>query len=64
MVGLADKLMEILELRKKRLSGQDIKLITESILMAEAYEEAEEEAKKGAITEEVMKEWMLGGEAK
>ena len=68
MVALKEKLFEILDLRKKKLSGQDIKHIVESILL---IEEAEEKTKNADASKEMtdtaqklMKEWMQGGDGK
>ena len=61
MVGLADKLMEILELNKKRYKGADVKLVTEAILMAEASVSVKNNKEEIDANKKMMEEWMLGG---
>ena len=68
MVGLAKQLQELLLARQKNYGGQDIKNITESILMAERAESVSnnEEAKKEYENsmKALQSEWMNGGPTK
>ena len=65
MVKLTDKLMDILDSRADTLSGQDIKLITESIVLSESMVTADELVEARKKQEAYMKmgqEYLYGGE--
>lgn len=62
MVGLKEKLFEILDLKKNDFEGQDIKQVVECILMIEATEKQEINKENIDDTQKLMKEWMMGGE--
>lgn len=62
MVGLKDKLIDILELRKNDFTGNDIKQVIECILSIEATERAEANTNINEDTQKLMKDWMMGGE--
>ena len=64
MVGLTEKLVKILEKNNWRLTGNGVKQITESILMAEQAEQVKEGNADAEDKEKLMREWMMGGETK
>ena len=58
MVEVEKKLIEILELRKDSLSGEDIKHIVESIMICKSYVEPAKIDPKAKTPQEILKEWM------
>ena len=60
MVELTEKLVKILELRKKDFTGHDIKLLVEAIAISESIIKAEK--KDDLPSESILKEWMFGGD--
>ncbi len=58
MVKLTDKLMEILDLRKDTLSGEDIRHIVDSINISESQLSEKEIDPKAKTPQQIMKEWM------
>ena len=54
--GLTDKLMEILDLRKKHLSGEDIRYIVDSIHISESMKDPKIDP-KAKTQEEIIREW-------
>lgn len=65
-MGLVDKLIEILELRKKKLTGLDIKYIVEAIAIADKLDNQPSEVEKKEQAESMktlFAEYMTGVEA-
>ena len=66
MVGLSQELMNILKKRGYKLKGEDLKHLTEAILIAENSEKLDnmenKEENATVVNEKLMREWMLGGE--
>lgn len=54
--GLTDKLMEILDLRKKHLTGEDIRHIVDSIRISESMVELNIDP-KAKTAEKLIQEW-------
>lgn len=60
-MGLTDKLMEILDSRKKKLSGQDIKHIVESIEISKRIEQNDIDNQEKRDIEEQQKAYIKLG---
>lgn len=62
-----DKLIEILELRKETLSGEDISHIVDSIIKLDNHqinkETTEHDRKQQEVYKKMGKEYMFGGES-
>jgi len=57
MVGLTEKLMEILDIRKETLSGEDIRHIVDSIHISETLIVEVKTDPKAITTDKIIKEW-------
>ena len=62
MVGLTEKLLEILELRKCDFSGADIKLLVESIAISESMSLEHSNKDQIELYNKIGKEYLYGGE--
>lgn len=58
MVELEKKLMDILELRKETFTGEDIRHVVDSIMIARSYVEPKEIDKDAVKPEQILKDWM------
>jgi hypothetical protein len=58
MVGLTDKLLEILEARKAEWDGEELKWIAEAIAISEAIPEKVTIDPNAKTAQTIIKEWM------